>query len=51
MGEAFAKADIGIFPIISLLLFFIIFIVIIVRTYTTNKNEINKISNLPLEDN
>ncbi|GLB53262.1 hypothetical protein NBRC110019_23020 [Neptunitalea chrysea] len=43
-------ADVDIYPIISLLIFFIFFTMIIVKAYTKKKEEINEISALPLDD-
>ncbi|GLB48903.1 hypothetical protein Y10_12710 [Neptunitalea sp. Y10] len=43
-------ADIEIYPIISLLIFFLFFTMIIVRAFTKKKDYIKEISALPLED-
>lgn len=42
---------IEIYPVISLLIFFIFFIALYVWVYTYKKETINEMSNLPLEEN
>ncbi len=39
-----------IYPVISLLIFISLFIVIVARLYRTDKNLLNKLANLPLEN-
>ena len=43
-------ADVEIYPIISLLLFFIVFITMLIHVMKIPKTSIEKISNLPLEE-
>jgi len=43
-------ADVEIYPIISLLLFFIVFITMLIHVMKIPKSSIEKISNLPLEE-
>jgi cbb3-type cytochrome oxidase subunit 3 len=43
-------ADVEIYPIISLLLFFIVFVTMLVHVLKMPKKNIEKISNLPLEE-
>lgn len=43
--------DIEIFPIIALILFFGIFVGLIIWVFKMDKNYINKMRNLPLEEN
>ena len=43
-------SDVEIYPIISLLLFFIIFITMLIYVYKIPKNSIEEISNLPLDN-
>ena len=42
--------DVSIFPIIGLVIFFLIFVFVIIRVLKTDKKYINKMGNLPLED-
>ena len=42
--------DVSIFPIIGLVIFFLIFVFVIIRVLKTDKKYINKMENLPLED-
>ncbi|PID71021.1 MAG: CcoQ/FixQ family Cbb3-type cytochrome c oxidase assembly chaperone [Flavobacteriales bacterium] len=42
--------DVEIYPIISLLLFFTVFITMLIHVLKLPKNKIEKISNLPLEE-
>jgi cytochrome c oxidase cbb3-type subunit 3 len=44
-------AGIGIYPMFSLIVFFIFFVVLIWRVSTMDKQSIKEISNIPLEDN
>lgn len=44
-------AGIGIYPLFSLLVFFVFFVVLIWRVSTMDKKSIAEISNIPLEDN
>jgi cytochrome c oxidase cbb3-type subunit IV len=44
-------SGIEIYPIISLLIFFIFFVVLFWWVYTAKKEYINKVSNLPLDNN
>ena len=44
-------AGIEIYPIISLLIFFIFFVVLFWWVFTAKKEYINKVSNLPLDNN
>lgn len=41
---------IGIFPAISLIIFFTFFVILLVYTFTTRKQHIDHMSGLPLED-
>jgi hypothetical protein len=43
-------ADVEIYPIISLLLFFIVFVTMLIHVLKIPKEKIEKISNLPLEE-
>ena len=43
-------ADVEIYPIISLLLFFIVFITMLVHVLRIPKQSIKEVSNLPLEE-
>ncbi|WP_116789479.1 CcoQ/FixQ family Cbb3-type cytochrome c oxidase assembly chaperone [Flavobacterium psychrotrophum] len=43
-------AGVEIFPIISLLIFFLFFIALYTWTYTYKKEKINELSNLPFSD-
>lgn len=43
-------AGINIYPIISLLIFFIFFVVVLYFVKKMDKNKVDEISNLPLED-
>lgn len=43
-------AGIEIYPIISLLIFVLFFTVVIWRTMRISKSEVNKFSNIPLEE-
>ncbi len=42
--------DVEIYPIVSLLLFFIVFITMLVHVLRIPKQSINEVSNLPLEE-
>jgi len=42
--------DVSIFPIIGLVIFFLIFVFVIIRVLKTDKKYINKMENLPLEE-
>lgn len=44
-------AGIGIYPMFSLIVFFVFFVVLIWRVSTMDKKSIAEISNIPLEDN
>jgi len=44
-------AGIDLYPIISLIVFFLFFLFIIIWTIKTDKSVIDKMSNLPLENN
>lgn len=44
-------ADIQIYPIISLILFFTMFVVLIVHVVRITKNQVEEFGNLPLDDN
>lgn len=44
-------AGVEIYPILSLLIFFIFFVVLYTWTYTYKKEKINEMSRLPLGDN
>lgn len=46
-----AIEGIGIYPVISLLVFFAFFISVIIYVVKVDKSFINKMSELPLEDN
>lgn len=43
--------NVEIWPIISLSIFFIFFVVLLIWVFTTDKNFINEMSQLPLEGN
>lgn len=43
-------AGVEIFPIISLLIFFLFFVALYTWTYTYKKEKINELSNLPFND-
>jgi cytochrome c oxidase cbb3-type subunit 3 len=42
---------VGIYPVISLLLFVAFFVLVTVWVYSIDKKEIERIENLPLDDN
>jgi cytochrome c oxidase cbb3-type subunit 4 len=42
---------IAIFPIISILIFFTFFLIVGIRAFSIKKNEIEKLSRLPIDDN
>lgn len=44
-------AGIGIYPLFSLIVFFVFFVVLIWRVSTMDKKSIDEISNIPLEEN
>ena len=46
-----AIAGIDIYPVVSLVIFFVFFVIIIIRTIKADKRVIEKMSNLPLENN
>jgi len=43
-------SGIGIFPMISLMIFFIFFMILGVRVYMMDKNTVQQLGNLPVED-
>ncbi len=42
--------DVEIFPVISLIIFFLVFVIVLVKVIRLDKNYIKKMGNLPLED-
>jgi len=50
-GHLESIAGVEVYPIISLLIFFGFFVVLFWWVFTAKKEYINKVSNLPLEDN
>jgi cbb3-type cytochrome oxidase subunit 3 len=46
-----AISGIGIYPVVSLVMFFTFFVGVIVYVLRKDKNYINKMSNLPLDNN
>lgn len=42
--------DVSIFPIIGFIIFFLIFIIVIIKVVRADKKYINKMGNLPLEN-
>ena len=43
-------AGVGIFPLISLLIFFIFFVVLLIQVFRIDKKTLNKMKNIPLDD-
>jgi cytochrome c oxidase cbb3-type subunit IV len=44
-------ADIQIYPIIGLILFFTMFVILIIHVVRLTRNQVEEYSNLPLDDN
>lgn len=43
--------NIEIWPVVSLIIFFVFFVLVLIRVFTTDKKHIDKMKEMPLEDN